>query len=140
MNNNRKRTIEIEYEMKSIDKFSTIKRHRFYNDDGTFETIISEAIDEKRLSRKEKREAYLKNNGNWTKTDDYIEQYGREQKFKWQLCISDVEYKDDKALEKHLKKDHDARITVEKYVETMLSKLMVMKIWKISNVYLYNAK
>ena len=60
MNNNRKRTIEIEYEM----TFSTIKRHRFYNDDGTFETIISEAIDEKRLSRKEKREAYLKNNGN----------------------------------------------------------------------------
>ena len=64
MNNNRKRIIEIEYEMKSIDKFSTIKRHRFYNDDGTFETIISEAIGEKRLSRKEKREAYLKNNGN----------------------------------------------------------------------------
>ena len=131
MNKNRKRTIEIEYEIESIDNSSTIKRHRVYNDDGTFETIISEAIvEKKRLSRKEKREAYLKNNGNWTKTDDYIEQYGREQKFKCQLCISDVEYKDDKALEKHLKKDHDARITVETYVDTMLSKLLGVKIWK----------
>ena len=129
MNNNRKRTIEIEYEMKSIDKFSTIKRHRFYNDDGTFETIISEAIDEKRLSRKEKREAYLnKLMEIEQKADDYILQYGREQKFKCQLCISYVKYKGDEALEKHLKKVHDARMTIEKYVETMLSKLMGGKI------------
>ena len=61
MNNNRKRTIEIEYEMESIDNSSTIKRHRVYNDDdGTFETIISEVIvEKKRLSWKQKRDAYL---------------------------------------------------------------------------------
>ena len=129
MNNNRKRIIEIEYEMESIDKSSIRKRHRFYNDDGTIETIISETIGEKRLSLKEKRDAFLKKTTEIEqKTDDYMVQYGREHKFKCQLCISYVEYKGDKALEKHLKKDHDARITVEKYVDTMLSKLMVMKI------------
>ena len=130
MNNNRKRIIEIEYEMESIDKSSIRKRHRFYNDDdGTIETIISESIDKKRLSWKEKRDAFLKKTTEIEqKTDYYMLQYGIEHKFKCQLCISDVEYKGDKALEKHLKKDHDARITVEKYVETMLSKLMVMKI------------
>ena len=129
MNNNRKRIIEIEYEMESIDKSSIRKRHRFYNDDGTIETIISESIGKKRLSWKEKRDAFLKKTTEIEqKTDDYIEQYGIEHKFKCQLCISDVEYKGDKALENHLKKDHDARITVETYVDTMLSKLLGVKI------------
>ena len=129
MNNNRKRIIEIEYEMESIDKSSIRKRHRFYNDDGTIETIISESIDKKRLSWKEKRDAFLKKTTEIEqKTDDYMVQYGREHKFKCQLCISYVEYKGDKALEKHLKKDHDARITVETYVDTMLSKLLGVKI------------
>ena len=131
MNNNRKRTIEIEYEMKSIDKFSTIKRHRFYNDDGTFETIISEDIvEKKRLSWKDKRDAYINQLMEIEeKTDDYIFQYCSEQKFKCQLfpCHhSDVKYKGEEALEKHLKEAHEARMTVEKYVETMLSKLMGM--------------
>ena len=131
MNNNRKRRTEIEYEMGSIDNSSTIKHHRVYNDDGTFETIISEVIvEKKRLSRKEKREAYLNQLMEIEqKTDDYIFQYGREQKFKCQLfpCRhSDVKYKGDEALEKHLKEAHEARMTVEKYVDTMLSKLMGM--------------
>jgi hypothetical protein len=131
MNNNRKRRTEIEYEMGSIDNSSTIKHHRVYNDDGTFETIISEVIvEKKRLSRKEKREAYLNQLMEIEqKTDDYIFQYGREQKFKCQLfpCHhSDVKYKGDEALEKHLKETHEARMTVEKYVDTMLSKLMGM--------------
>ena len=134
MNNNKKRIIEIEetkieYEMESIDKFSNRKRHRFYNDDGTIETIISETIGEKRLSWKEKRDAFLKKTTEIEeKTDYYMLQYGKEHKFKCQLCISNVEYKGDRALEKHLKKDHEARITVEKYVDTMLSKLLGEKI------------
>ena len=74
MNNNRKRTIEIEYEMEAIENSSTIKRHRVYNDDGTFETIISEAIvEKKRLSWKEKRDAYLNQQLDIEqKTDDHI--------------------------------------------------------------------
>ena len=132
MNNNRKRTIEIEYEMESIDNSSTIKRHRVYNDDdGTFETIISEVIvEKKRLSWKEKRDAYLNQQLDIEqKTDDHILQYGKEHKFKCQLfpCRhSNVKYKGDEALEKHLKEAHEARMTIEKYVDTMLNKLMGM--------------
>ena len=132
MNNNRKRTIEIEYEMEAIENSSTIKRHRYYNDDdGTFETIISEVIvEKKRLSWKEKRDAYLNQQLDIEqKTDDHILQYGKEHKFKCQLfpCRhSNVKYKGDEALEKHLKEAHEARMTIEKYVDTMLNKLMGM--------------
>ena len=131
MNNNRKRTIEIEYEMEAIENSSTIKRHRVYNDDGTFETIISEAIvEKKRLSWKEKRDAYLNQQLDIEqKTDDHILQYGKEHKFKCQLfpCRhSNVKYNRLEALEKHLKEAHEARMTIEKYVDTMLNKLMGM--------------
>ena len=134
MNNNRKRRTEIEYEMGSIDNSSTIKHHRVYNDDGTFETIISEVIvEKKRLSRKEKREAYLNQLMEIEqKTDDYIFQYGREQKFKCQLCNGETGnriYNGDEALEKHLMKAHDG-MTGELYADNMLCKLMAMSIEK----------
>ena len=61
MNNNRKNEIEVDYEMESIDNSPTIKRHRIYNSNGTFETMTSEVIVKKmRLSMKKKREAYHK--------------------------------------------------------------------------------
>ena len=63
------------------------------------------------------------------KTDEHIEEYVQEHKFKCQLfpCRhSNVKYKGDEALEKHLKEAHEARMTIEKYVDTMLNKLMGM--------------
>ena len=136
MNNNRKneRTIEVDYEMESIGNSPTIKQHRIYNSNGTFETMTSEVIVEKmRLSMKKKREAYHKQLMDIEKkTDEFLFQYGRQQKFKCQLCNGETRnriYNGDEALEKHLMKVHDG-MNGELYADNMLCKLMGMSIEK----------
>ena len=66
------------------------------------------------------------------KTDEFLFQYGRQQKLKCQLCKGETRnriYNGDEALEKHLMKVHDG-MTGELYADNMLCKLMGMSIEK----------